>query len=608
MNLSIMTVIKETTMHKKTKLLPFNILASAAVCLFAQSGAYAIGFVTPQTVKNIETHNNALQNNLVQSPYPACQKVLIVSKQAYDNNNGYKSVKLPGGCDEVQAMPDTGMFSGLSSAAQALDFTSMLAEQYEKNINSQLKQLESLQKSLASGCKDADCQALKNEIATVAPELRAETALAGAQVSGKGGLTTADLSAHVNAAGGAVAGMPSPLAGRYLSPDETEAAQATLDSEATMLQKSSNGKMKRNSLALWKALRQKHLEDYQNLIVQHKIFSTLPQATWVDGAPQWTDAQIADALDKQIKAGQAEVAITEDAIKNKRVEFNNRQQAWYALKGGKRDLMSYMAEPTVVNQVLQENPKMCALAAGINQYQNSEQDRDMIGVQAALIGAGLATGGLATAAGEGAVLAGATMTVGMGLGATGYFVGTSDATLAQLKRQQLAGDTDATYAKIEAAQQAKMINVASSVFMVGDVGVLGAAVAKSLGSAMTKAAVKGSLSSADEQVVVRALASAKDPEVAAKALKNPEGLSAPQSANVSKVVDELKHDTVATQDHLQELLTKQAPDQLAVAKDPEIIATLVAAKRGDALHPPVTQAKEDEAVTQALKTCSAEVK
>ncbi len=232
----------------------------------------------------------------------------------------------------------------------------------------------------------------------------------------------------------------------------------------------------------------------------------------------------------------------------------------------------------------------------------------MIALQGALIGAGLATGGLATAAGEGAVLAGATMTVGMGLGTSGYFVGTSDATLAQLKRQQLAGDTDATYAKIEAAQQAKMLNVAGSVFMVGDVGVLGAAVAKSLGSAMTKAAIKGSLSSSDEQVVVRALASAKDPEVAAKALKNPEGLSESQSKNVSKVVDDLKSDTVATQDHLQKLLMKQAPDQLAVAKDPEIIATLVAAKRGDAGHPPVTQEKEDVAVTQALMACSAPVK
>ncbi|MDR3607023.1 MAG: hypothetical protein P4M08_06545 [Oligoflexia bacterium] len=621
-----------------------NLLLTLTFTSLVASSAHAAAVINAQEIQRLKQQSSSANasplSQGVHSPYQACRNVLIVNKDAADQIKESK-IKLPGGCDQVEEMPETGMFSHLSQATGALDLTQLVAKKYLDNVKQNESVLNAYLKCFpqSSGC-DAKMRAeLQGNIAQGAPALRTQLALAqsqpGANAINRAGMVSSKVSDHLNVGGAALGDLSSmlgiqnaigsSLAGQSLS--SAELAQAT----KTMTQESqaaagSTGSSKRKLMnpQLWQKINDAHRAQFQALLYgKYRIFATLGKPTWNNGVPTWTDAQIHDGLQKLLENAQNEEKITQHAIAKSDVEFGNAQQLFHNFMGGNRDLMSYMAVQPVVEQVLKEHPDLCGMATGVEKYVDAENTRENLGAGAVMIAAGFTGVGLIGDAAVGSVAIAGAATLGMGLGATTYYMGNAVQNYNQVKQQALtstgANSKDATLvdpAKIASARQALDTNIALAPTMfIGGGGAGGAVTADSEAfiaakNAFAKAAVAEATAETKPELAA-ALASAHSTNDIIEAVKQTKGLAPEQSAHLTAALKEVQpeaeqivHDNDTAILHAvggnpAELAKR--PDLQGLSHNPDIVKLEYSAEH-DPVHP-IPPSQVEAKFEQALNSC-----
>ena len=306
--------------------------------------------------------------------------------------------------------PHVGFFSGITDTqdiANSVRFLQSAAAQYKKNVEANIDFYSGIRDCFAQKTRTEDCQEISSGFREALKDsytaLRQELALSQGPMANLNGPSPSSNSvAHINSSLRPIGFLPNPAGNTELSKDELNLAKYELSQEQVALNKALDERLqkfktgdlitpeaefRRNELvALYSDLENAHRKNYYDYLVSHPHLQYLPQAS--TGKTGWTDSQIKESLDELLNASREEIKRADAAAADGRIEFDRaNMESFY--KGGIRkqlELLDMMKYQTVTNQVLQDDPSMCSVAASLAERYNTKNTQNSFVVQSALLG------------------------------------------------------------------------------------------------------------------------------------------------------------------------------------------------------------------------------
>lgn len=496
-----------------------------------------------------------IEDDVVQSPFKACQGVVIVDRDKYKRNeskwkeweancNGKRSVQLTGLEDKRNAVAQ--LVDPLQESVQYLDFTKSVVEQSLAGLAKSRAYAECSKRCFSdpkASCETEEkqvkkviacstrIQEVRDGLNTYSVRARVELALATDNLKARNinasnimSTPTEDLLNH-DMRGFTLTGVANPFQGVKLLDREKKRASEIWEKEKKAVIDEFDRKHPKSSMrnaAISNLLADKlaeHQMKYARIVYEEvPIFGVIEKPSKYDdtGRPQWTDEQIAQAFGKLIEnADKVRPEMQADMGRGK-LEFDRYNleavQKWFAnsLPGSfaERDLLSYMALTGQVNEVLKKDPSKCGIATTLI---NRIGTKDLQNMGMSFV----ATGGVMGVVGKGGAAAATASQAGRTIAATMKVFGTGlvmsspymfeafkkpeDIYEQMATRSGVGGDQEGTALRtVEDLEQAQSGRTMSGVFAIATpgIGALAKAGSSSISNIFANAALRGELKNA----------------------------------------------------------------------------------------------------------------